>query len=440
MFKSELGTLKGYEAKILVDSDAQPRFHKARPVPYTMKSEVEAELDRLQKDGIIEPVQFADWAAPIVAVLKSDGKSVRICGDFKVTINQASKLDQYPRKIQAYQQLLLEENSKRFVVINTHRGLFRYNRLPFGVASAPGIFQRVMESLLSGIPGVVVYIDDILITGKTEADHLVALEEVLKRIENAGLRLKKEKCAFLAPSVVYLGYKVDAQGIHPVAEKVKAIQEAPRPKNVTELKSYLGLLMYYSRFLPNLSDTLAPLYKLLKRHMHWKWTDAQEKAFTRSKESLLSSQLLVHFDPTLNITLACDASAYGIGAVLSHQMPDGLEKPVGFVSRTLSETERRYSQIEKEGLACVFGVKRFHAYLFGHHFTLQTDHKPLMTLFNESKEIPTQASGRIRRWALTLAAYEYTLACRTTKKHANADALSCHYKFQTPSQFQLSSC
>ena len=444
VFKPELGTLKGYEAKILVDSDARPRFHKARPVPYAMKGKVEEELDRLQKEGVIEPIQFADWAAPIVAVLKADGKSVRICGDFKVTINQASKLDRYPiPKIedllaqlaggkaftkldmsQAYQQLLLEEESKKYVIINTHRGLFRYNRLPYGVASAPGIFQRVMESLLSGIPGVVVYIDDILITGKTEADHLAALEEVLKRLEEAGLRLKKDKCVFLAPSVVYLGYKVDAQGIHPVAEKVKAIQEAPRPRNVSELKSYLGLLTYYSRFLPNLSNTLAPLYQLLKHSVHWEWTAQREKAFTESKKLLLTSQLLVHFDPTLKIRLACDASAYGIGAVLSHQMPDGSEKPIGFISRTLSETEKKYSQIEKEGLACVFGVKRFHAYLFGHHFTLQTDHKPLMTLFNETKEIPTQASGRIRRWALTLAAYEYTIACRTTKQHANADAMS----------------
>ena len=281
-----------------------------------------------------------------------------------------------------------------------------------------------MESLLSGIPGVVVYTDDILITGKTEADHLAALEEVLKSLENAGLRLKRDKCVFLAPSVIYLDYRVDAQGIHPVSEKVKAIQDAPRPRNVTELKSYLGLLTYYSRFLPNLSNTLTPLYKLLKRTVQWRWTEQQEKAFTESKKLLLSSQLLVHFDPTLEIQLACDASAYGISAVLSHKMPNGSEKPVGFVSRTLSDAEKKYSQIEKEALACVFGVKWFHAYLFGHHFTLQTDHKPLMSLFNESKEIPTQASGRIRRWALTLSAYEYTIACRTTSQHANADAMN----------------
>ena len=444
VFNAELGTLKGYKAHISVDPNATPRFCKARPVPYALYGKVDEELQRLEKDGILEPVQFADWAAPIVTVLKADGKAVRICGDFKVTVNQASKLDRYPipkvedllaklaggKKFtkldmsQAYQQLELEEDSKKFVVINTHRGLYKFNRLPFGVSSAPGIFQRVMESLLSGIAGVVVYLDDILITGKTEEAHLTALGEVLKRLSDAGLRLKKNKCVFLATSVDYLGHCVDAQGIHPTAEKVRAIQEAPRPTSVSELKSYLGLLTYYSRFLPNLSTTLAPLYKLLKHSTKWQWTDAQEKSFIESKQLLLSSQLLVHFDPSRKIRLACDASAYGIGAVLSHEMPDGTEKPIGFVSRTLSNAEKKYSQIEKEALACVFGVKRFHAYLFGHHFTLQTDHRPLMSLFSESKLIPVQASNRILRWALTLSSYQYTIACRTTQQHANADALS----------------
>ena len=143
-----------------------------------------------------------------------------------------------------------------------------------------------------------------------------------------------------------------------------------------------------------MSSELTPLYKLLKHNEPWHWTSRQKKAFERSKELLLSSQLLVHFDPNLEIHLACDASSYGIGAVLSHKMPDGSEKPVGFVSRTLTDAEKKYCQIEKEGLACVYGVTRFHSYLFGHHFKLQTDHKPLLTLFNESKAVSPQASGR----------------------------------------------
>ena len=281
-----------------------------------------------------------------------------------------------------------------------------------------------MEGLLRGIPGVVVYIDDILVTGKSEQDHLVALEEVLARLSKAGLRLRRNKCQFMAPSVVYLGHQIDSEGVHPVADKVEAVQQAPTPRNVSELKSYLGLLTYYSKFLPHLPSVLSPLYKLLRQDKPWKWTSKQKAAFQKSKQLLTSSSVLVHFDPSLELVLACDASAYGIGAVLAHRFPDGSERPIGFASRTLSKAEQNYSQIEKEGLACVFGVKRFNSYLYGHHFTLITDHKPLLTLFNEKKCISPQASARIQRWALALASYEYTLACRSTTEHGNADALS----------------
>ena len=210
-------------------------------------------------------------------------------------------------------------------MINTHKGLYRYTRLPFGVVSAPGIFQETIERLLHGIPGVVVYIDDILISNPTEDEHLSSLEEVLKRLQNANLRAKKVKCKFLAPSVSYLGYKIDGEGLHPLPEKVKAIQDAPTPKNVTELKSYLGLLTYYGKFLPNLSTHLAPLYQLLRHNTKWKWSVAQEKAFKKSKELLVSSNLLIHFNSNFPLVLACDASQYGIGAVLAHRLPDGSE-------------------------------------------------------------------------------------------------------------------
>ena len=157
---------------------------------------------------------------------------------------------------------------------------------------------------------------------------------------------------------------------------VSAIQEAPTPLNVTQLKSYLGLLSYYRKFLPDLSTSLAPLYMLLGKYVHWKWSSEQDRAFQRSKELLTSSKLLVHFNPQLPLLLACDASAYGIGAVLAHRMPDGSEQPIGYVSSTLNPAERNYSQLEKEGLLCVFGIKRFYSYLFGHPFTWITDHKP----------------------------------------------------------------
>ena len=444
VFQEGLGTMKGFKARIHVEPNATPRFIPARSVPYALRDKVDRELTRLQEEGTLEPVEVSEWAAPIVPVLKSDKQNVRICGDFRLTVNPISKLDRYPiprvedlfakltkgrlfTKLdlsQAYQQLPLDEESKRFVVINTHKGLFRYTRLPFGISSAPGIFQRVIESLLQGIEGVVVYLDDILITGSTEQKHLETLEEVLSRLDKFGLRVKSKKCEFMRSSVTYLGHRIDATGLHPLPDKVQAIKNAPAPRSVQELKSYLGMLTYYSKFLPNLSTTLHPLYHLLKKDVPWKWGTKQKKAFAASKDLLTSTKFLAHFDSNQELTLACDASDYGLGAVLAHKMPDGSEKPIGYASRTLTKSERNYSQLEKEGLSCIFGIKKFHDYVFGRAFELVTDHKPLLGLLKEDRPTSPQASARIKRWSLFLSGYEYTLKFRNTNAHANADALS----------------
>ena len=304
-----------------------------------------------------------------------------------------SKLD----LTQAYQQLKPDAHSQKFVVINTHKGLFRFTRLPFSISSTPGIFQKTMETLLRGIPGVSVFIDDILISRETQAEHLESLEEVLMRLASVGLRVKRSKCKFLVPSIEFLGHLIDGVGIHPLPDKIQAIQQAPTPTNLTELKLCIGLLSYYGKFLPHLSTCLAPLYRLLRKDVTWQWTSEQEAAFRKSKELLISSPLLVHYNPDLPLILACDVSDYGLGAVLAHRMPDGSEKPIAYVSRTLNPTERNYSQIEREGLSCVFGVKRFYTYLFGRGFTLVTGHKPLLSLLSGQRPTSAQASARIWR-------------------------------------------
>ena len=426
LFQEGLGIFKDHEAKIEVDPNATPRFCKTRTVPYAMREKVEEELDRLVTEGTLVPLDYSDWAAPIVAVMKSDRRSVRICGDFQMTLNPVSQLNRYPipktedifatlkqgklfTKLdlsQAYLQLKLGEESSKYVVINTHKGLFRYTRLPYGISSAPGIFQKTMEQLLQGIAHVTVYIDDILIATESEDEHLQILEEVFARLAKADLKVKKHKCKFMVRSVPYLGHVIDGEGIRPLPEKVEAIRQAPTPKNVTELKSYFGLLIYYGKFLPNLSTRLAPLYLLLRQKEAWKWTTAQDKAFKELKELLTSSNLLVHFNSDLPLLLACDASAYGIGAVLAHRMPDGCEKPIGYASLPLNSAERSYSQLEKEGLSLVFGIKRFYSYLFGHSFTLITDHKPLLGLLDGHKPTSPQASARIRRWSLYFSMFE----------------------------------
>ena len=247
---------------------------------------------------------------------------------------------------------------------------------------------------------------------------------MLDRLEKAGLTLKKSKCVFAVPSIEYLGHVIDAQGLHPSPSKTEAIRNAPTPTSVTELKSFLGLLNYYHKFLPNLSTTLAPLYQLLRKDSKWNWTIVHNQAYRKAKNLLQSSSLLVHFDSHKPLILSCDASPYGLGAVLAHRMEDNSEKPIAYISRTLSPAEKHYSQLEKEALAIVFAVKRFHQYLYGKPFLLYSDHKPLEHLLNESQHVPTMTTSRIQCWALTLSAYQYSIQYRPGTRMGNADALS----------------
>ena len=277
-------------ATLPVDPSQQPRFYKALPVPYSLQTKVEAELTRLQDKGVISSVQFSDWAAPIIPVVKQDG-NIRICGDYKLTINAVSKTDPYPLPriedifaslsggklftkldlVHAYQQIPLTNDSKHYTTINTHKGLFRYNRLPFGSASTPAIFQRTMDSVLQDLPYVCVYLNDILITGPTDEAHTKTLDEVLRRLNDAGVRLKREKCFFMLPSVEYLGHTISASGLQPTDGKIKALKDAPVPHNVSQFKFFLGFLNYYSKFIPKLSTLLAPLHRLLQKKSTWTW-------------------------------------------------------------------------------------------------------------------------------------------------------------------------
>ena len=222
-----------------------------------------------------------------------------------------------------------------------------------------------MENVLQGIPHTSVYLDDILVTGRTEEEHIKNLDIVLERLEGAGLRLKKEKCQFMLPEVEYLGHKVSRQGLQPTNKKIQAVENAPEPSNVLQLKSFLGLINYYGKFLPHLSTVLAPLYALLQKDKKWEWGEEQRMAFTAAKANLTNSSLLVHYNPTKVLLLSCDASAYGLGAVLSHRNADGTEQPIAFASRTLSPAEKGYAQVDREALAVVFGVTKFRQYLLG---------------------------------------------------------------------------
>ncbi|XP_036845205.1 uncharacterized protein K02A2.6-like [Oncorhynchus mykiss] len=390
-----------FTAKVRVQEGTKPVFHKPRPVPYALKEAVEKELDRLQKNNIITKVARSDWAAPIVEVPKKD-KTVRMCGDYKVTVNRCILPEEYPltnaedlfatlaggkvfSKLDlafAYQQLKLDPESEHYLTINTHKGLFRFNRLAYGITTAPAIFQQTMDQILDGIDHVVCFMDDILVSAPTIGEHLVVLDKVMSRLEKYGVRMKRSKCEFLQ----------DSQG--------------------------------GSKFVANLSTLLHPLHQLLQADTKWNWSPQCEEAFKTCKQRLLKSKWLAHYNTEMKLRPACDASPYGVGAVISHVLPSGEEHPIAFASRTLSPSKKNYAQIEKEALSIIFGVKKFQKYLYGRKFQLLTDHKPLLAILGPKSAIPTLADVRMQRWALILLAYNYEIEYRRSSDHANADALS----------------
>lgn len=443
LFRPELGHIKGVKAHIEMRPDAVPKFFKPRPVAFTLIPKIDADLDRLQKMGVIEPIDRSDWAAPIVPVLKPDS-SVRICGDFRLTVNPSIQADWFPlpsseelfaslagatviSKVDlsdAYLQIELEDAAKQYVVINTHRGLFRYNRLPFGVSFAVGLFQHTMERIVQGLEGVRCYLDDLIVSGPTQEIHDARLYALLQRLQEHGVRLKKSKCLISQSSLVYLGHLISAAGIQPVAEKVDAILKAPRPTDVSTLRSFLGILQYYAKFIPHTASRAAPMHRLLQKGVPWKWSSECEKAFIDLKNAITSDSVLVHYDSKLPLVLDCDASSFGIGAALSHIMPDGTHRPIAFSSKTLGSSERNYSQIEREALSLIFGVKKFHRYLFGRKFELVTDHKPLVMVMGPKGHIASVSASRLHRWAFILSSYDFSIKFRPTAQHGNADFLS----------------
>ncbi|XP_061704165.1 uncharacterized protein K02A2.6-like [Cydia pomonella] len=440
VFADGLGRFTGGRVSIHLRPGARPVFLRARPLAYALREPVERALEQLVRDGVLTPVDRSDWATPIVPVVKKDG-SIRICADYKLTLNRVLEVDRYPlprvedllvrlhggqrfSKIdlsQAYAQFELDE-SRKYTVINTHKGLFRYNRLVYGLSSSPGIFQRRLEQLFSDMSHVGVFLDDVIITGKDTKSHIDNLNKVFERLQSYGLRVRKDKCEFFADSINYLGHVISRAGVHTCPDKIKAIIKTPAPQNVSELRAFIGLIMYYGKFVRNISTILTPLYNLLKAGVNFVWSNECQAAFDSVKKAMSSSEVLVHYSSDMPVVLTADASSVGVGSVLSHLTPGG-ERPVAYASRTLTPTERAYAQIDREALAIIYGIRKFHQYLYGRKFILRTDHKPLTYIFGDKVGIPVMAASRLQRWAVLLSGYDYTIEYVPSAKNC-ADALS----------------
>ena len=223
------------------------------------------------------------------------------------------------------------------------------------------------------------------------------------------LRVNEAKCKFFQEEITYCGHKIDANGLHKTQDKIEAVTNAPKPENVTQLRAFLGLFSYYSHFLPNLASVLHPLYQLLKQIVKFIWTETAQKAFKIVKEMITFDIVLTPYDPDLPVKLACYSSSCGLGAVISHIMGNGEERPIAFASRTLNSAEKNYAQIQKEALAIVWGVRKFYCYHLGRKVTLLTDHQPLISIFGPKKGINATAASRMQRYAVFLQGYDYDI-------------------------------
>ncbi|KAL3075935.1 hypothetical protein niasHS_012852 [Heterodera schachtii] len=375
VFQPGLGHCVKTKATLHLKQNVKPVFCRARPVPHGVQAAVDEELDRLLDSGVLKPIDFSRWAAPVLAVRKKSG-NVRICIDFSTGLNDALELNRHPlprtedifhalrgAKVfsqldlrDAYLQVELDESSKQLVGINTHRGLFQYQRLPFGIKSAPSIFQKAMDQLTSGIPGVFAYLDDIIIASADHSQHVAALIELFSRIQDYGFRVQLDKCHFLKAELKFLGHVVSSDGLKPDPARSDAIRNMPSPHDIGTLRSFLGALNYYGRFIKEMRDLRTPLDLLLKKDTPWFWGPDQQKAFDQAKQVLQSDLLLTQYDPSLPIIVAADASQSGIGATISHVFPNGVERVIEHASRTLTPAERNYAQIEREALSLIFAA------------------------------------------------------------------------------------
>lgn len=438
LFTQDLGLVKGYRHEVKRRPGIPPVATKLRRLPLLLREQVAHELSRLERSGVIERVSASDWVSPLVVVKKKNG-SLRLCVDLREP-NKAIVIDGFPLPhieelleqltgakyfskldlASAYHQVELSESSRDLTTFITHDGLFRFRRVCFGLASAPAVFQKMMSDILKGCSGVLCYLDDILVWGKTRQEHDANLHAVLSRISNSGMKLN-DKCVFAVQEIQFLGHSVNTRGLSPLESKVHAIVNAPTPTDSKSLQSFLGLAGYYSKFIPHYADVVEPLRAMLRKGQTFNWSQEANSSFNAIKELLAANPVVQIFDEQLPIVITTDASNIGLGAVFQQRQGDQLIT-IAFASRTLSPAERRYSAGEREALACLFACEKWHVYLWGRHFTLRTGHQALTTLLSAGSE--GRRPLRISRWCARLLYYNFTVEYCKGSNNVIADALS----------------
>lgn len=424
--------------------DETPIFTKSYRYPQVHKEEVQKQIYSMLQQNIIRP-STSPWSSPVWVVPKkldnSGKRKWRVVIDYR-KLNEHTIDDKYPLPnitdildklgraqyftlldlASGFHQVQMDPNDIEKTAFSTEHGHYEYTRMPFGLKGAPSTFQRVMDNVLRGIQNEIcsVYLDDIIIYSASLQEHIEHIRKVFQRLRETQFKVQLDKCEFLKNEVAYLGHIITPEGVMPNPEKIKAVQNYPLPKTTREIKGFLGLVGYYRRFIPNMAQIVKPMTSMLKKNT--KIVHSQEfiQAFETCKKLLTEAPILQYPDFTKPFIVTTDASNEAISGILS-QGVIGQDHPIAYASRTLNDAERKYSTTERELLAVVWSVSKiFRPYLYGHKFTIYTDHRPLKWLFN----LKEPANMKLTRWKLKLEEFDYQIEYKKGKSNTNADALS----------------
>ena len=445
LFSGKVGKIKGTQVKLHINESVTPVAERERRIPFALRDEVKRTIEEWEKNDIIEDVtsEPTPWISQMVIVPPQDGKKFRVCVDMR-NANEAIERTRYPTPTveeligklsgakyfskldmnSAFHQLELDPNSRYITAFQTEDRIKRFKRLVLGLTSAPEELQHVLRSILAGIPGAMNMADDILVYGKSQEEHDIALKQTLEALAKKGATLNLRKCKFNKRHLEYFGYVFSEEGMRPSKSKVRALNEMSRPENVNAARSFLGFTNYLKRFIPDYSTLTYPIRQLLKKNAHFKWTEECEKSFTTIINILSDNKNLAYFDEEKETMVYCDASPVGISAILLQRTPGkGDLHVINYSSRALTDVESRYSQIERECLGMVYAAEKNHIYLFGRQFTLFNDHKALINILNNKKR---QIPLRIERMLLRLQDYDFEA------KHVSSDNNISDYASRHP--------
>ena len=417
---------------------SHPIKQAPRRLPYHKLEIVKEELEKMLESNTIRP-SISPWASPIVLVTKKDG-TTRFCIDYR-KLNDVTRKDAFPLPrtdecldvlsgakyfctldlASGFWQVGMVEKDKAKTAFCTKFGLYEFNVMPFGLCNAPATFERLTEYILSGMQWheALVYIDDVVVFGKTFAECLGRLREVFLRFREHKLTFKPKKCELFRKEVEFLGHVVSEEGIQCNPNKISSIQQWEAPTSVTEVRSFLGMAGYYRRFIEHFADLAKPLTSLTKMDQVFSWNKDCQNSFEIIKKALVNAPILAYPDMSKQFILDTDASGFAAGAVLSQIQDDGEERPVAYYSKMFHDAEVNYCTTQRELLAVILSVKAFRHYLLGKPFLIRTDHSSLTWLKNFK-----EATGKIARWILKLEEYDYTMVFRRGVDHGNADAMS----------------